>query len=169
MTATETNREPSPRQSSSSPARTAPGHIEIVDVDPADGSALSRTTVPVILQAAPLTDGRTTREPTPELVLESPLSGATVGASLELRGRISDLPFEKNLTYRIYTQAGSVIDQSWISVEGDYGGPGAFTRSIEIPATTPSGPLRIEVREESVVDGALIGSTSVQVYFAGGP
>ena len=147
----------------------APGRIEIVDIHPADGSALTRITVSVILQAAPLTDGRTTREPTPELVLESPLSGATVGASLELRGRISDLPFEKNLTYRIYTQAGSVIDQSWISVEGDYGGPGAFTRSIDIPATTPPGPLRIEVREESVVDGALIGSTSVQVYFAGGP
>ncbi len=146
-----------------------PGHIEIVDVDPADGSALSRTTLSVLLQAALLTDGRTTREPTPELILESPLSGATVGASLDLRGRISDLPFEKNLTYRIYTQAGTVIDQSWISVEGDYGGSGTFTRSIEIPATTPPGPLRIEVREESEVDGALIGSTSVQVYFAGGP
>ncbi len=147
---------------------TEPGRIEIVDVDPDDGSALARTSVPVILQAAPLTDGRTSREPTPELVLESPLSGATVGAAVELRGRISALPFEKNLTYRIYTQAGTVIDLSWISVEGDYGGPGTFTRSIAIPGTTAPGHLRIEVRDESVVDGALIVSTSVQVYFTGG-
>ncbi len=144
-----------------------PGHIEIVDVDPDDGSALARTTVTVVLQAAPITDGRTSREPTPELILEAPLSGATVGRTVELRGRISALPFEKNLTYRIYTQAGSVIDQSWISVEGDYGGPGTFTKSIDIPATTAPGPLRIEVRDESVVDGALIGSTSVQVHFTG--
>ena len=145
-----------------------PGRIEILDVDPVDGSASARTAVPVILQAAPLTDGRTGREPSPEIVLEAPLSGATVGASLELRGRISAMPFEKNLTYRIYTQAGTVIDQSWISVDGDYGGPGTFTKSIEIPATTAPGLLRIEVRDESVVDGALIGSTAVEVFFTGG-
>ena len=146
-----------------------PGRIEIVDVHQGDGSALARTTVPVILQAAPLTDGRTHREPTSGLVLEAPLSGATVGATVELRGRISALPFEKNLTYRIYNQAGIVIDQSWISVDGDYGGPGTFIRSIDIPGTTAPGPLRIEVRDESVVDGALIVSTSVEVYFTGGP
>lgn len=144
-----------------------PGRIEIVDTNPANGSAPARTSVPVILQAAPITGGRTSREPTPELILEAPLSGATVGRTLELRGRISALPFEKNLTYRIYNQAGTVIDQSWISVEGDYGGPGAFTKSIDIPATTAPGPLRIEVRDESVIDGALIGSTSVQVHFTG--
>ena len=145
-----------------------PGRIEILDVDPVDGSAPARTAVPVILRAAPLTDGRTSREPTPELVLEAPLSGATVDASLELRGRISAMPFEKNLTYRIYTQAGTVIDQSWISVDGDYGDPGTFTRSIAIPATTAPGLLRLEVRDESVIDGALIGSTSVEVFFTGG-
>lgn len=144
-----------------------PGRIEIIDVDASDGSALARTAVPVILQAAPTTDGRTSREPTPELILEAPLSGATVGASLELRGRISALPFEKNLTYRIYNQAGTVIDQSWISVDGDYGGPGTFTKSIDLPATTAPGLLRLEVRDESVIDGALIGSTSVEVYFTG--
>lgn len=150
-------------------AADGPGRIEIVDVDPIDGSASARTAVPVILRAAPITDGRTSREPTPELVLEAPLSGAAVGASLELRGRISAMPFEKNLTYRIYNPAGTVIDQSWISVEGDYGGPGTFTKSIDIPATTAPGLLRIEVRDESVIDGAVIGTTSVEVYFTGGP
>ena len=146
-----------------------PGRIEIVDTDPANGSAPTRTSVPVILQAAPITDGRTNREPTPELVLEAPLSGAIVGSTVQLRGRISALPFEKNLTYRIYNQAGTVINQNWISVVGDYGGPGAFTRSIDIPAAAAPGPLRIEVRDESVIDGALIASTSVQVHFTGAP
>ncbi len=144
-----------------------PGRIEIVDTDTVNGSASARTSVPVNLQAAPITDGRTSREPTPELILESPLSGATVGSTVQLRGRISAMPFEKNLTYRIYSQAGTVIDQSWISVEGDYGGPGTFTKSINIPTTTPPGPLRIEVRDESVIDGALIVSTSVEVHFTG--
>ena len=148
-------------------AADGPGQIEIVDIDPVDGSAVARTAVPVILQAAPVTDGRTSREATPELVLAAPLSGATVGASLELRGHISAMPFEKNLTYRIYNLAGTVIDQSWISVDGDYGGPGTFAKSIDIPGTTAPGLLRIEVRDESVIDGALIGSTSVEVHFTG--
>ncbi len=144
-----------------------PGRIEIVDTDTVNGSASARTSIPVILQAAPITDGRTSREPTPELILEAPLSGATVGRTVELRGRISAMPFEKNLTYRIYDEAGTVIDQSWISVEGDYGGPGFFTRSIDISSAAAPGPLRIEVRYESVIDGALIVSTSVQVHFTG--
>lgn len=148
-------------------AAEGPGRIEIVDVDPGDGSATARTAVPVVLQAAPIADGRTSREPTPELVLQSPRSGATVGATVQLRGRISAMPFEKNLTYRVYNQAGTVIDQSWISVEGEFGGSGTFVKSIDISATTAPGLLRIEVREESVVDGALIGSTSVEVYFRG--
>ena len=62
-----------------------------------------------------------------------------------------------------------MIDQSWISVDGDYGGPGTFTKSIDIPATTAPGLLRIEVRDESVVDGALLGSTSVEIDFTGAP
>ena len=123
----------------------------------------------MILRAAPLTDGRTSREPTPELVLEAPLSGETVGATVELRGRISAMPFEKNLTYRIYNQAGTVVGEVGCSVDGDYGGPGTFAKSIAITGTNAPGPIRIEVREESVVDGALIGSTSVEVYFTGGP
>jgi hypothetical protein len=144
-----------------------PGRIEIVDVHQGDGSALARTTAPVILRAAPLTDGRTSREPSPELVLESPPSGATVGATVEIRGRISSMPFEKNLTYRIYNQAGIVVGVSWISVEGEYGGPGTFAKSIAITGTNAPGRLRIEVREESVVDGALIVSTWVEVFFVG--
>ena len=122
----------------------------------------------MILEAAPLTYGRTSREPIPELVLEAPASGATVGATVELRGRISIMPFEKNLTYRIYDQAGIMVGQSYITVEGDYDGPGTFVKSIPITGIYAAGPVRIEVREESVVDGALIVSTSVTVLFADG-
>ena len=78
------------------------------------------------------------------------------------------MPFEKNLTYRIYNQSGIVVDESWISVDGDYGGPGAFVKSIDIPTMTAPGILRIEVREESVVDDALIVSASAEVNFTGG-
>ena len=145
-----------------------PGRIEVIDAHWTESSALASTAVQVILEAAPLTYGRTSREPIPELVLEAPASGATVGATVELRGRISIMPFEKNLTYHIYDQAGIMVAESYITVEGDYDGPGTFAKSIPLTGIYANGPVRIEVREESVVDGALIVSTSVNVSFAGG-
>ena len=109
-----------------------PGRIEVIDEHWTESSALARAAVQVVLEAAPITDGRTSREPTPELVLEAPLSGATVGPEVELRGRISIMPFEKNLTYRIYDQTGNIVGESYISVEGDYDGPGTFVKSIPL-------------------------------------
>ena len=144
-----------------------PGHIEIVDVDQDDGSVLARTTVQVVLEGT--RPAEVTGRPTPELVLEAPLSGATVGATLELRGRISAMPFEKNLSYRIYNETGTIVGEGAMLLEGRFDGPGTFAESIAITGTTAPGPLRIEVVEESVVDGSLIVSTSVEVWFVGGP
>lgn len=149
-----------------------PGRIEIVDVGTGDGSALARTTVPVVLEATPSMYGappmEETGRPARELVLEAPLSGATVGAEIEVRGRVSVMPFEKNLTYRIYDAAGTVVGESYISVEGDLDGPGTFARSIAVTGTTSPGRLRIEVRDVSEADGSLFVSTWVEVWFAGG-
>ena len=144
-----------------------PGRIEIVDVHQDDGSVLARTTVQVVLEGARPTEE--TGRPAPELVLEAPLSGETVGATVELRGRISAMPFEKNLSYRIYNQAGAIVGEGAMLLEGRFDGPGTFAESIAITGTTAPGPLRIEVVEESVVDGSLIVSTSVEVWFVGGP
>lgn len=147
-----------------------PGRIEIVDAG--DGSAVARTTVLVVLEAATSMYGAQSGEemdrPARELVLEAPLSGATVGAEIEVRGRVSVMPFEKNLTYRIYDEAGTVVGESYITVEGDLDGPGTFTRSIAVSGTTAPGRLRIEVRDVSEADGSLLVSTWVEVWFAGG-
>ena len=149
-----------------------PGRIEIVDVDAGDGSALARATMPVVLEATPSMYGappmEETGRPARELVLEAPLSGATVGAEIEVRGRISEMPFEKNLTYRIYDEAGTVVGESYITVEGDFDGPGTFARSVAVTGTTAPGRLRIEVRDVSEADGSLFVSTWVEVWFAGG-
>ena len=148
-------------------ARSEPGRIEIIDPTRNGGSEPARTSVAVNLQAAPLAHGRVSREPISELVLERPASGSTVIGSLELQGRISSLPFEKNLTYRLYDGAGAVVGDGYITVQGRFGGPGTFTKSIDLRGISAPGRLRVEVRDESVVDGALIVSTSVEVYFAG--
>lgn len=149
-------------------AREEPGRIEIIDPTVARGTEPARTSVAVILQAAPLTHGRERREPVSELVLELPASGSTVFGTLELRGRMSSLPFEKNLTYRLYEKTGAIVGEGYITVQGEFGGPGTFAKSVELPEIIAPRFIRVEVREESPVDGALIVSTSAEFYFAGG-
>ena len=140
-----------------------PGRIEIVDMDSGDGSALARASVPVLLEAA-----QAARRPMQrQIVLETPLSGAPVGASVEVRGWISTVPFENNLTFRVYSEGGVVIERGWIMVEGDLGDPGTFAKSITLANARVAGPVRIEVRDVSEADGSLFTSTTVQVFFAG--
>ena len=136
-----------------------PGRIEIVDVDQADGSVLARASVQVLLEAT-----QAARRPVPrQIVIETPLSGAAVGASVEVRGWISTVPFENNLTYRVYNEGGVVIERGWITVERDLGDHGTFAKSITLASAPAAGPVRIEVRDVNEADGSLFTSTTVQV------
>ena len=140
-----------------------PGRIEVVDVHQGDGSALARASVQVLLEAT-----EAARRPTPQqIVLETPVSGAPVGTSVEVRGWISTVPFENNLTYRVYSEGGVVIGQGWITVEGDLGDPGTFAKSITLASTEAARPVRIEVRDVNEADGSLFASTTVQVFAVG--
>ena len=140
-----------------------PGHIEIVDVDSGDDAALARSSVQVLLEAR-----QTARRPVqPQIVLQTPLSGAPVGTSVDVRGWISTVPFENNLTYRVYSEGGVVIERGWITVEGDLGTQGTFAKSITLTNARAAGPVRIEVRDVSEADGSLFTSTTVQVLSTG--
>ena len=140
-----------------------PGRIEVVDVRQGDSSALARVSVQVLLEAS-----EAARRPLqPQIVLESPTSGAVVGTNVEVRGWISTVPFENNLTYRVYSDGGAVIDRGWIMVEGDLGAHGTFAKSITLASSQSIGPVRIEVRDVSEADGSLVTSTTVQVFFTG--
>ena len=98
------------------------------------------------------------------IVIQKPVTGTTVGTSVDLRGWISTVPFENNLTYRVYSEGGAVIDRGWIMVEGELGERGTFAKSITLAGTQVAGPVRIEVRDVSEADGSLFASTTVQAY-----
>ena len=147
-----------------------PGRIVVVDLRQRDGSALARASVQVLLKAADSNRRSRSQQPEPQqIVIETPVTGAAVGANVELRGWIRTVPFENNLTYRVYSDGGALIDRGWIMVEGDLGERGAFARSITIPSIHTVGALRIEVRDVSEADGSLFTSTTVQVFLIGGP
>ena len=142
-----------------------PGRIEIVDVERGDGSAHARVSVQVLLESTEAARRTVPQQPAPPpIVLETPVTGAAVGASIELRGWISTVPFENNLTYRVYSEGGAVIDRGWIMVEGNLGERGTFAKSITLPSTQTADPVRIEVRDVDEADGSLFTSTTVQVW-----
>ena len=104
--------------------------------------------------------------PRQALIIESPLPGETVASGVELRGTASTYPSAETLAYLVYDARGGVIGTGNLPVDGYGDQPGTFAAPVEFIATAP-GPLRIEVRDESVIDGALIVSTSVEVHFTG--
>jgi len=141
-----------------------PGRIEIVAVRRRDGSALDRASVQVLLAEA-AARRPAAQQPLPrQIVLQTPVTGAVMGASIEVRGWISTVPFENNLTYRVYSEGGVVIDRGWIMVEGDLGNRGTFAKSIPLAGTGAAGQVRIEVRDVSEADGSLFASTTVHVF-----
>ena len=141
-----------------------PGRIEIVDMHQRDGSALARASVQVLLAAT--ADRRPPpQQPAPrQIVLQAPVTGAVMGTRIEVRGWIATVPFENNLTYRIYSEGGVVIDRGWIMVEGDLGERGTFAKSITLADTAVAGPVGVEVRDVNEADGSLFASTTVQVF-----
>ena len=90
-----------------------------------------------------------------------------MGKSVDVRGWTSTVPFENNLTYRVYSEGGVVIERGWIMVDGDLGEAGTFAKSIILANARAAGPVRIEVRDVSEADGSLFTSTTVQVLSTG--
>jgi len=110
--------------------------------------------------------------PPREIVLTAPEPGATISSPVEVRGRVSVMPFEANLRGRIYDAQGNVVGEEPIQVqpdvEGDLGGPGTFVGNIPYQVRTP-GPGEVEIAEISARDGTIVVSATVAVTLTATP
>jgi hypothetical protein len=105
--------------------------------------------------------------PTREIALAAPEAGATVASPVEVRGRVSVMPFEANLRGWVYDAQGQVVGEAPIQAqpdtEGDLlGGPGTFAGTIPFQVET-SGPGRVEIAEISARDGSVVVSATAAV------
>lgn len=106
-----------------------------------------------------------------EIVLAAPEEDTTVASPVEVRGRVSVMPFEGNLRGRVYDAQGQVVGEAPIQAqpdtEGDLGGPGAFGGAIpfEVDATCPG---YVEVAEISARDGSVVVSETAVVTLTTG-
>jgi hypothetical protein len=111
-----------------------------------------------VLSSAP--NIQVTRYPN-QITLDSPQPGAVVGQSLLLRGKTTQMPFEKNLVVRLYdSSANRLVLELPLAVEGEYGDPGSFEINITLPAGL-TGPVHLEVVDIDASNGQPRGLASV--------
>lgn len=127
--------------------------LEVVDIDQADGQVLARAAAAITLAPA---------LPTRSITLDAPAEGAIVSSPVELRGRVTVLPFENNLTYRVFAADNTSIGSGAITVVAAADGSGTFAVPIAINAAAGS-TVRIEVQDVNVADGSLFAAAQVRV------
>ncbi len=109
--------------------------------------------------------------PPRKIVLAAPEEDTTVTNPVEVRGRVSVMPFEANLRGRVYDAQGQVVGEAPIQAqpdtEGELGGPGTFAGTIPFQVET-SGPGRVEIAEISAQDGSVVVSATAAVTLTNG-
>ena len=98
------------------------------------------------------------------ITIESPLDGAEVFTSVQIKGNVAISPFENNLVYRIYDISGIELSAGAITVTApDLGAPGTFESIISIGGALSGSIIRLEVQDESAADGSLLAMDSVEL------
>jgi len=95
-----------------------------------------------------------------QITIDAPANGAVVGASLQLRGTTSQMPFEKNLVVRVYDSANQLVLEQPLMVQGEYGSPGSFETNLQLPADL-KGTVHLDVADIDAANGQPRGLASV--------
>lgn len=107
----------------------------------------------------------TTRTPTGELrqiTIEAPVDTAQVSGIIRLLGKITVLPFENNLAYRVYDLGGVELSAGPVPVESTGpGGPGEFEKAVDLGNILKDTTIRLAVEDRSAADGSLLAMDSI--------
>jgi hypothetical protein len=128
---------------------------------PGDAGTLVADNV-VVLEEGGTPVAQAPSAPKCEIVLESPLAGATVSSPIDLRGHVSVTPPEARLRVRVYDGSSQVIGEAPLTVAGTPGGPGTFNAKVSLTSTR-GGSARVEVAELSATDGSILTSSTVEI------
>ncbi|MBI5839681.1 MAG: hypothetical protein HZB19_06230 [Chloroflexi bacterium] len=99
-----------------------------------------------------------------EIVIDSPADGSAASGFVQVKGKISIAPFEKNLAYRIYDVAGKELNAGPIQVDAyDFGLPGTFDAPVDLTDIPSDTIVFIELQDVSAADGSMLAMDSVQL------
>jgi hypothetical protein len=97
------------------------------------------------------------------ITINAPVDGADVTNPFTITGNVTISPFENTLACRIYLPDGTLMNESPQMVDSgeEMGGPGTFTRDIDLGMAGISGPVIIQFLDLSAADGSIIAMASV--------
>jgi hypothetical protein len=97
--------------------------------------------------------------------IASPLDFSDAGASVEIKGDFSIVPFENTFTYTIQDDSHHLLDKGSFQVKPDaQSGPGGtFDVPIDLSKSSPGMIIHLDVQDISAADGSILALASVEL------
>ncbi|MBE0672910.1 MAG: hypothetical protein IH588_20215 [Anaerolineales bacterium] len=100
-----------------------------------------------------------------EIEIVSPSNEAEASGSVQVTGNISIAPFENNLSYFIYDEAGNELALGPVSVAApDFGAPGTFDLAISLEGIPAGTIIYLEIQDISAADGSWLAMDAVKLF-----
>jgi hypothetical protein len=96
--------------------------------------------------------------------ITSPVDDAEASGNVQVTGTISIAPFENNLSYFVYDEAGSQYAAGPINVLApDFGAPGTFDVTFSLDGIPAGTVVYLEIQDISAADGSLLALDVVKL------
>ena len=97
------------------------------------------------------------------ITINTPAQNADVTNPFTISGSVTIAPFENTLAYRVYLPDGTKVNESPQDVDsgGIMGGPGTFTRQVDLGNAGITGPVIFQFLDLSAADGSIMAMGSV--------
>jgi len=94
----------------------------------------------------------------------SPVDGTEVTEFVQVSGTVSIAPFENNLSYFIYNEAGDQLVAGPVMVTApDFGAPGTFSELIPLTGIPDGTTVYLEIQDLSAADGSILALDAVKL------
>ncbi len=99
-----------------------------------------------------------------EIEITTPASGTEASGSVQVSGSVTIAPFENNLSFTVYDEAGNQYMSGPLAVTApDLGAPGTFNETFTLEGIPPGMTIYIEIQDVSAADGSWFAMDAVKL------
>jgi hypothetical protein len=99
-----------------------------------------------------------------EIEITTPVNGTEASGSVQVNGNVSIAPFENNLSYSVYDEAGNQYMSGPLAVTApDLGAPGTFSDTFTLEGIPAGTTIYIEIQDVSAADGSWFAMDAVKI------
>ncbi len=96
--------------------------------------------------------------------IAAPANGTEASGSVQVSGTVSIAPFENNLSYFIFDEAGNQLAAGPVMVTApDFGAPGTFNETFSLEGIPSGTTVYLEIQDISAADGSWLAMDAVKL------